>query len=192
MLYRLSHQGSPLHSFRSYYNHRYQQPHCRWESGSWRVAEHRGTPGTEALAPHSSTLSCWRIPWTEEPGGLQSVGVLRVGHDGATSLSLFTSMHWRRPLQCSCLENPRDSGAWWAAVYGVAQSRTRLKRVSRAGTEDKDQWSLSSDSSPGFPSVWWAHIGCSMQPSQLLYCGFGQYFFWDHPSTPFLQAASLT
>ena len=34
------------------------------------------------------------------------------------------------PLQCSCLENPRDSGAWWAAVYGVAQSRTRLKRLS--------------------------------------------------------------
>ena len=31
------------------------------------------------------------------------------------------------PLQCSCLENPRDSRAWWAAVYGVAQSRTRLK-----------------------------------------------------------------
>ena len=34
------------------------------------------------------------------------------------------------PLQCSCLENPRDSGAWWAAVYGIAQSRTRLKRLS--------------------------------------------------------------
>ena len=34
------------------------------------------------------------------------------------------------PLQCSCLENPRDRGAWWAAVYGVAPSRTRLKRLS--------------------------------------------------------------
>ena len=34
------------------------------------------------------------------------------------------------PLQCSCLENPRDGGAWWAAVYGVAQSRTRLERLS--------------------------------------------------------------
>ena len=34
------------------------------------------------------------------------------------------------PLQCSCLENPRDGGAWWAAVYGVAQSRTQLKRLS--------------------------------------------------------------
>ena len=59
-------------------------------------------------------------------------GVARVGHDWATSLSLFTFMHWRRkcnPLQCSCLENPRDGGAWWAAVYGVTQSRTRLKRL---------------------------------------------------------------
>ena len=38
------------------------------------------------------------------------------------------------PLQCSCLENPRDRGAWWAAVYGVAQSRTRLKRLSSSGS----------------------------------------------------------
>ena len=41
------------------------------------------------MAPHSSTLA-WKIPWTEEPGGLQSMGSLRVGHDRATSLSLFT------------------------------------------------------------------------------------------------------
>ena len=71
----------------------------------------------------------------EEPGRLQFMGLLRVGHDWATSLSLFPFMHWRRkwqPLQCSCLENPRDGGAWWAAVYGVAQSRTRLKRLSTA------------------------------------------------------------
>ena len=47
------------------------------------------------MAPHSSTL-VWKIPWTEEPGGLQSMGSLRVGHDSVTSLSLFTFMHWRR------------------------------------------------------------------------------------------------
>ena len=40
------------------------------------------------------------------------------------------------PLQCSCLENPRDGGAWWAAVYGVAQSRTRLKRLSSSSSRD--------------------------------------------------------
>ena len=74
-----------------------------------------------------------KVPWTEEPGGLQSMGSLRVEHNCATSLSLFTFMHWKRkwhPLQCSCLENPRDRGAWWAAVCGVAPSRTRLKRLS--------------------------------------------------------------
>ena len=50
------------------------------------------------MAPHSSTLA-WKIPWTEEPGRLQSVGLLRVGHNIATSLSLFTFMHWRRKWQ---------------------------------------------------------------------------------------------
>ena len=125
--------------------------------------------------------SCLKIPWAEEHGRLQSMGSRRVGYDWATSLSLFTFMHWRRkwqptpvflpgesqgqrslvgcspwgrwgsdmterlhfhfslscigegngnPLQCSCLENSRDGGAWWAAVYGVAQSRTRLKWLS--------------------------------------------------------------
>ena len=49
----------------------------------------------KAMAPHSSALA-WKIQWTEEPGGLQSTGSLRVGHDWATSLSLFTFMHWRR------------------------------------------------------------------------------------------------
>ena len=76
------------------------------------------------MAPYSSTLA-WKIPRMEEPGRLQSMGSLRVGHDSVTSLSLFTFMHWRRkwqPLQCSCLENPSDSGVWWAAIYGVAQS----------------------------------------------------------------------
>ena len=132
------------------------------------------------MAPHSSTLA-WKIPWMEEPGGLQSMESLRVRHDWATSLSLFPFMHWRRkwqptpvflpgkshgqrslvgcsprgrwgsdtterlhfhfslscigegngnPRQCSCLENLRDRGAWWAAVCGVTQSQTRLKWLS--------------------------------------------------------------
>ena len=46
-------------------------------------------PAEKAMAPHSSTLA-WKIPWTEEPGRLQSTGSLGVGHDSATSLSLFT------------------------------------------------------------------------------------------------------
>ena len=78
------------------------------------------------MATHSSTFA-WKTPWMEEPGRLQSMGSLRIGHDRATSLSLFTLGTGEgngNPLQCSCLENPRDGGVWWAAVYGVAQSRT--------------------------------------------------------------------
>ena len=105
----------------------------RWFSGKESTCWCRTE---EAMAPHSSTLA-QKIPWREEPGRLQSMGSLGVGHDWATSLSLFTFMHWRRkwqPLQCSCLENPRDGGAWWAAVYGVAQSRTRLKQLSSSSS----------------------------------------------------------
>ena len=50
------------------------------------------------MTPHSSTL-VWKIPWMEEPGRLQSMGLQRVRHDRATSLSLFTFMHWRRKWQ---------------------------------------------------------------------------------------------
>ena len=85
-----------------------------------------------AMVTHSSTLA-WKIPWMEEPGRLRSMGSRRVGHDWATSLSLFTFMHWEgngNPLQCSFLENPRDGRAWWAAVYGFTLSRTQLKRLS--------------------------------------------------------------
>ena len=86
------------------------------------------------MAPHSSTLA-WKIPWTEEPGRLQSMGSLWVRHDWATSLSLFTFMHWRRKRQPTPVVLPgesRDGGAWRAAVYEVAQSRTWLKRLSRS------------------------------------------------------------
>ena len=47
------------------------------------------------------------------------------------------------PLQCSCLENPRDGGAWWATIYGVAQSRTRLKRLSSSSSSSREQISLT-------------------------------------------------
>ena len=62
----------------------------------------------QAMAPHSSTLA-WKIPWMEEPGSLQSMGSLRVGHDWATSLSLFTFMHWRRKWQSTPVFLPGES-----------------------------------------------------------------------------------
>ena len=86
------------------------------------------------MATHFSTLT-WKIPWMEEPGRLQSMGSLRVGHDWVTSPSLSCIGEGNgNPLQCSCLENPRDRGAWWAAIYGVAQSRTWLKQLSSSSS----------------------------------------------------------
>ena len=80
------------------------------------------------MAPHSSILA-WKIPWAEEPGRLQSMGLQS---DRTEQLHFHFSLSCigegnGNPLQCSRLENPRDRGAWWAAVYGVAQSQTRLK-----------------------------------------------------------------
>ena len=80
------------------------------------------------MAPYSSTLA-WKILWTEEPGRLQS---LVLESDTTEQLHFHFSLSCigegsGNPLQCSCLENPRDGGAWWAAIYGIAQSRTRLK-----------------------------------------------------------------
>ena len=88
------------------------------------------------MAPHSCTLA-WKIPWTEEPGRLQSLGSLR--SDTTERLHFDFSLSCigagnGNPLQCSCLENPRDRGVWWAAVYGVTQSRTRLKRLSSSSS----------------------------------------------------------
>ena len=90
------------------------------------------------MTSHSSTLA-WKIPWMEEPGRLQSMGSLRVGHDWVTSLSLslFTFMHWRRKWQPTPVFLPGESHgweAWWAAIYGVAQSRTRLKWLSSSSS----------------------------------------------------------
>ena len=65
----------------------------------------------KAMAPHSCTLA-WKIPWMEEPGRLQSMGLQRVRHDWATSLSLFTFMHWRRKWQPTPVFLPGESQGW--------------------------------------------------------------------------------
>ena len=86
------------------------------------------------MALHSSTLA-WKIPWMEEPHGLQSMGSLGVGTTERLHFHFSLSCIGEgngKPLQCSCLENPRDGGAWWAAVFGVAQSQTQLKRLAAA------------------------------------------------------------
>ena len=86
----------------------------------------------KAMALHSSTLA-WKIPWMEEPGRLQSMGSLELDTTGQLHFHFSLSCVGEgngNPLQCSCLENPRDGEAWWAAIYGVAQSQTRLKWLS--------------------------------------------------------------
>ena len=79
------------------------------------------------MAPHSSTLA-WRIPWTEEPGGLQSMESRRVGHDRVTSLSLFTFMHWRRKWQPTPVFSPGESEGRGSVVgcspLGLTESDT--------------------------------------------------------------------
>ena len=81
----------------------------------------------KAMAPHSSTLA-WKIPWMEEPGGLQSMGSLGVRHDWATWLSLFTVMHWRRKWQPTPVFLPGESQGWRSLVgchlWGCTESDT--------------------------------------------------------------------
>ena len=79
------------------------------------------------MAPHSSALAR-KIPWMEEPGGLQSMGSLRVGHDGVTSLSLFTFLHWRGKWQPTPVILPGESQERGSLVgcclWGRAESDT--------------------------------------------------------------------
>ena len=97
------------------------------------------------MTPHSSTLA-WKIPWTGEPGGLQSMRSLE--SDAPEQLHFHFSLSCTgegngNPLQCSFLENPRDGEAWWAAVYGIAQSWTWLKRLSSSRATNTFSFNVS-------------------------------------------------
>ena len=90
----------------------------------------------KAMAPHSSTLA-WKIPWMEEPGRLQSMGLWRVRHDWATSFSLFIFMHWRRkwqPTSVFLLGESQGRGSLVGCPLWVAQSQTRLKWLSSSSS----------------------------------------------------------
>ena len=77
------------------------------------------------MAPYSSSIA-WKIPWMEDLGRLQSMGSLRVGHDRATSLSLFTFMHWRRKWQPTPVFLPGESQRWGSLVGCRLWGRTEL------------------------------------------------------------------
>ena len=90
----------------------------------------------KAMAPHSSTLA-WKIPWMEEPGSCSPWG--HYESDVTERLHFHFSLSRNgegngNPLQCSCLDSPRDGASWWAAIYGVGQSQTRLKRLSSSSS----------------------------------------------------------
>ena len=87
-------------------------------------------PVEKAMATHSSTLA-WKIPWMEEPGRLQSMGLLRVRHDLVTSLSLFTFMHCRRKWQPTPVFLPGESQGRGSLVGCRLWGCTELDRLKR-------------------------------------------------------------
>ena len=113
-------------------------------------------PGSWMLYKHTHTLQafvchCSKLRWDPTPvlltgkshGRRRLVGCSPWGHEESDTTE-WLHFHFSlscigeengNPLQCSCLENPRDGGAWWAAVYGVAQSWTRLKRFSSSSSK---------------------------------------------------------
>ena len=117
-----SHRSEPRHVATISYNRRLGNINLYWGARylakplSYRkIALYKPFLSEKAMAPHSSTLA-WKVPWTEEPGRLQSMGSLRVGHDWATSLSLFTFMHWRRKWQPTPVFLPGESLGRWSLV----------------------------------------------------------------------------
>ena len=131
----------------------------------------------KAMAPHSSTLA-WKIPWTEEPGGLQSVGSRRIGHDWVTSFSLFTFMHWRRKWQPTPVFWPGESQGWGSLVGCRLWGRTRLKRLSSSSS------GATRLSSMELPEHAW--LLCSSGPLiTVFFTGLGPISSWALPGNPF-------
>ena len=123
----------------------------------------------------------------EEPGRLQSMGLLE--SDMTKRLHFYFSLSCigeknGNPLQCSCLENPRDGEAWWAAVYGVEQSRTLLKWLSSS----RVPWKNKSSKDDSYISLWAGVVtqlyltvcnpmDCS--PQDPLSTGFSRHEYWS-------------
>ena len=96
----------------------------------------------KAMAPHSSTLA-WRIPWMEEPGRLQSMESLRVGHDWVISLSLFTFMQWRRKWQPTPVFLPGESQGWGSLVGCHLRDRTESDTTEATYSSSSTQEKIS-------------------------------------------------
>ena len=111
-------------------------------------------PLEKAMAPHSSTLA-WKFPWMQEPGRLQSMGLLRVRHDWATSL--FTFMHWRT-WQPTPVFLPGESQGQRRLVGCCLWGRTWLKHLSSRSSSTLPTWELFSRRQPWKSMCCWDHL----------------------------------
>ena len=124
------------------WHHRLNGHESEWTPG---VGDGQGSLAEKAMAPHSSTLA-WKIPWMEEPGRLQSMRSLRVGHDWATSLSLFSFMHWRRKWQPTPVFLPGELQGRGSLVvchlWGHTES-DMTERLSSNSSSNREAWSAA-------------------------------------------------
>ena len=131
----------------------------------------------KAMVPHSSTLA-WRIPWMEEPSRLQSMGSRRVRQDWATSLSLFTFMHWRRKWQPTPVFLPGESQGRGSLVgcrlWGLTVGHDWSDLAAAAALPSRINYSLSKDS--GCFEIW-----CLLLYAKRL-CVFFLSFSLCHPT----------
>ena len=137
------------------------------------------------MAPHSSTLA-WKIPWTEEPGGLQSMGSLRVGHDWATSLSLFTFMHWRRKWQPTPVFLPGESQGRWSLVGCRLWYCTELDTTEVTQQQQQQQRVVKTDISGFAQAVFMYNCKMCIYGSLIIrvFChGFELRTFWNVKET---------
>ena len=164
------------------------------------------------MATHSSTLA-WQIPWTEERGRLQSMGSLGVGHDWATSLPLFTFMHWRRKRQPTPVSLPGESQGRGSLVGCRLWGRTELDTTE--ATQQQQQQLKSPELASRFftTSATWVALKINNQMQFLQNCksiqsmDFSRPGYWNgqrirspaylldpgiEPGSPALQADSLS
>ena len=154
------------------------------------------------MATHSSTLA-WKMPWTEVPGRLQSMGLLRVGHDWVTSLSLFTFMHWRRKWQPTPVFLPGEPQEWGGLVGCCLWGRTELDTTERLNwTDIHKSWGhfhyLCSRFSFSFWNMFIKYnfkveilffrvISKPFKFSKALYIYFPSYFCFGHRTTDWFK-----
>ena len=137
----------------------------------WRLKWWLAFLAEKAMATHSSTLA-WKIPWVEEPGRLQSMGSLRVGHDWVTSLSLFTFMHGKGKWQPTPVFLPGESQGRGSLVgcrpWGHTESDTTERLHFHFHALEKEMathtsvltWRISGKGEPGgLPSMGSHRVG---------------------------------